>query len=103
MNILMIDTSDSAKTRLQLQTSEKTYTVTVATEERKGSQVTLSAIAKLLSDKKISPKDLTEIKVNEGPGSYTGIRVGVSIANALAFALSIPVNGKKQIVEPKYF
>jgi tRNA threonylcarbamoyladenosine biosynthesis protein TsaB len=56
-------------------------------------------------------KDLTEIKVETGAGlpagrqgSFTGLRVGISVANALGWALKIPVNGKKigELVEPKY-
>lgn len=43
-------------------------------------------------------KDIKEIKVNIGPGSFTGIRVGVSVANALAWSLGIKVNGKKQVI-----
>ena len=39
-------------------------------------------------------KDITEIKVNTGPGSFTGLRVGVAVANALGWALGVPVNGK---------
>lgn len=40
-----------------------------------------------------SPQDLTAIAVGCGPGSYTGIRVGVMIAQAMAFALNIPLIG----------
>ena len=40
-----------------------------------------------------SLKDLTEIFVITGPGSYTGIRVGVATANALAFSLNINIFG----------
>ena len=46
--------------------------------------------------------DLTEIEVHPGPGSFTGSRVGVTIANALALALEIKVNGKKPPVLPVY-
>ena len=45
---------------------------------------------------------LTGIEVFKGPGSFTGLRVGVAIANALGAAMDIPVNGKKQLVEPTY-
>ncbi len=38
---------------------------------------------------------LKEIRVNTGPGSFTGLRVGASIANALGFLLKISVNSKK--------
>lgn len=40
-----------------------------------------------------SLKDVKTIFVNIGPGSFTGIRVGVSFARSLAFALDIPVYG----------
>jgi len=46
-------------------------------------------------------QEIKEIKVNVGPGSFTGTRVGVAVANALGFALSIKVNGKK-MVKPVY-
>lgn len=50
----------------------------------------------------VSLKEITNIEVNPGPGSFTGTRVGVSIANALAFALGIKVNGKQPPIEPVY-
>jgi len=70
------------------------------------SQVVLPLIDKLLrsTGKKLS--DIKEIKVNTGPGSFTGLRVGVGIANALGWSLKVPVNGKKvspkRILEPVY-
>ena len=70
------------------------------------SQIVLPMITELLTQKGKSLNDLTEIEVFTGPGSFTGLRVGVSIANALGYALKIPVNGKEpsklEIVEPIY-
>lgn len=60
-----------------------------------GSQVLLPLIEKLLNTENLKLQDLDSIEVETGPGSFTGLRVGVSVANALGFALGIPVNGKK--------
>jgi tRNA threonylcarbamoyladenosine biosynthesis protein TsaB len=38
---------------------------------------------------------ISQIQVVTGPGSFTGSRIGVSIANALALSLDIPVVGIK--------
>ncbi len=65
-------------------------------------QSTLPAIQKLLKKSGLSLDDLKEIKVNTGPGSFVGLRVGISIANTLGFLLNIPVNGQKNPVTPNY-
>lgn len=57
------------------------------------SQELLAKIDKLLKSKKIKLSDLKAIAVFEGPGSYTGLRVGISVANSLAWSLNIPIMG----------
>lgn len=52
---------------------------------------TLELLEKFLKKEKIKPIQITKIIVCSGPGSFTGIRVGVSMAQALGFALNIPV------------
>lgn len=59
------------------------------------SQIVLPMIDELLKSKKAKVTNISEIEVATGPGSFTGIRVGISVAQALAYALNIPVNGKK--------
>lgn len=50
-----------------------------------------STIKKIISDAEITIKDIEAIAVTIGPGSYTGLRVGLSAAKGLCFALNIPL------------
>lgn len=48
-------------------------------------------IEEIISEAKINFSDLNAIAVSKGPGSYTGLRIGVSAAKGLSFALDIPL------------
>ena len=48
-------------------------------------------IEEVIEESKISVQDLAAIAVSQGPGSYTGLRIGVSAAKGLCFALNIPL------------
>ena len=48
-------------------------------------------IDSILKKNKISPKELSAISVGKGPGSYTGLRIGVASAKGLCYALDIPL------------
>jgi tRNA threonylcarbamoyladenosine biosynthesis protein TsaB len=98
---LFIDTSDSQ--RIVVGVNGKKF----ETDAKEGaSQRLLPFIVELLKKQGKKLKDITEIEVNTGPGSFTGLRVGVSVANALGWALKILVNGKDlrkgEIVDIKY-
>lgn len=66
------------------------------------SQVLLKAIRELSGESKIKITDIDEIELSTGPGSFTGLRVGASIANALGYCLNIPVNSKKMETNLSY-
>jgi tRNA threonylcarbamoyladenosine biosynthesis protein TsaB len=46
-----------------------------------------------MSQSKINQEQLSAIIVYKGPGSFTGLRIGVSVANTYAYALNIPIVG----------
>jgi len=48
-------------------------------------------IEKLLEENGLKTEDLNAIAVSQGPGSYTGLRIGVSAAKGLCFAVDIPL------------
>lgn len=92
--ILCIDTVDKKTIKVSLKEEGKVIGE-MSEENEYGSQALLPLIEKLLKSQKLEFKDLKGIEVEIGPGSFTGLRIGVSVANALGFSLGIPVNGKK--------
>jgi len=102
MLVLKIDTTQKEKVTVSLSKAGKEKDL-ISCAQQKGSQVLLPMIVEISKRNKIKLSDLSAIEVNPGPGSFTGTRVGVSVANALGFALNVPVNGKKgKIVVPIY-
>lgn len=100
MNVLSIDTGTANKIIVSLVVGEKK--ISKGSEQKFGSQALLSTIQEVIKEAGLELKDLNEIKVAIGPGSYTGLKVGAAVANALGFALNIPVNGKKMVTELNY-
>lgn len=60
---------------------------------RTHSETVMPMIERMLMELSFSPNQLDAIAVNCGPGSFTGVRIGVCAANAMGAALSIPVIG----------
>ncbi len=79
---LYIDTSSNQQTIVQLGDKKLVRDSSVWK-----SQAVLPMLKELLGERDI--KEITEIKINPGPGSYTGLKVGAAIANALSFALGL--------------
>lgn len=97
---LFIDTSDTKRIVLGFN-GEK---ITAKTKQEKV-QMLLPLIARELEKRGKKKEDITEIEFMEGPGSFTGLRVGAAVANALSWALNIAVNkhpAAEKPVVPKY-
>lgn len=101
--ILIINTADSDKTRVGLEIDGRRHFLKEKTKILKA-QNTLPLIKKILRRENLNLSDIKAIEVNRGPGSFTGLKVGVAVANALSFILKVPINNKKvgEIEVPKY-
>ena len=55
------------------------------------SQTLMPMISEMMSMADVKPEELDAIAVSEGPGSFTGLRIGASIAKGLAWTLKIPI------------
>jgi tRNA threonylcarbamoyladenosine biosynthesis protein TsaB len=51
----------------------------------------MAAVDRVLADAHWAPRDLDGLAVSIGPGSFTGLRIGVSTAKGLAWALDLPI------------
>lgn len=58
---------------------------------RELSKQLLPELAKLLASQKIGWGDLEGVVIFEGPGSFTGLRIGFTTANTIAYSLGIPI------------
>jgi len=61
--------------------------------EMESSQTLLPTLEELLKQKRLTPQDLAAVAVAVGPGSFTGIRVGLSTAQGLCLPGGIPAYG----------
>ena len=103
MNSLLIDTTSNSEAVVSLRIGKKEYKKSKKYDKNRA-QIVLPLIKLLLDEEGLAFKDISSIKVNPGPGSFTGIRVGVSVANVLGFFLDVPINNlpQGQLVEPTY-
>lgn len=62
-------------------------------EPRMQAALTAVFVDRLLKENRLRMKDFDAVAVSKGPGSYTGLRVGVSTAKGLCFGAGIPLIG----------
>ena len=90
MLTLFIDTHDS-DIRLALILDKKILKEITNKEKLDHSTVCMPTLIKLMDDCQKTVYDLSDIVVVNGPGSFTGERIGVTIAKTLAYTLNIPI------------
>ena len=89
--ILSVDASTEAMSVALLNGDEITETYKLAPREH--AKLLLPSIEALLADSQLSLNQLDAIACNLGPGAFTGIRIGVSVAQGLAYGANLPAIG----------
>ncbi|MCB7069644.1 tRNA (adenosine(37)-N6)-threonylcarbamoyltransferase complex dimerization subunit type 1 TsaB [Caldibacillus sp. 210928-DFI.2.22] len=106
MNILAIDTSTNVL-GVGIASNEKIIGEYITNIKRNHSTRVLPAIDFLLKDCGMDIKEINKIIVANGPGSYTGLRIGLTIGKTLAWTLNIPIVGvsslKLMAASARYF
>ena len=88
--ILLIETS-TAQLSTALAEDGVVTAFRICGEPRMQAALTAAYVKEVLDEKGLTVKDLEAVCVGRGPGSYTGLRVGVSTAKGLCFGAGIPL------------
>ena len=88
--ILCIETATSVCS-VALCDREKVIAVAEAQEGTSHASMLTVLAGRLLSEAGITPSSLEAVAVSKGPGSYTGLRIGVSVAKGIAWGSGIPL------------
>ncbi len=89
--LLFIDTSDLHQMTFALIPNNGNIVRQEFTIAYNESDQTLGILDRFLKQNKLSSNDISKIIACSGPGSFTGTRVGITIAQAFGFAKKIPV------------
>ena len=90
MRVLALETSERIGSLATLQTNgQQVEVVCEATlpADQRAAQSLLPAVRSILHDSGWEPKQLDLVCVTTGPGSFTGLRIGVTAAKTLAYAV----------------
>lgn len=90
MWVLFISTYDELIT-IGLLKDDKLIMKKEKNSNREHSIYTVPLIDEILKENNLKPKDLKQIIVINGPGSFTGVRLGITVAKTLAYTLKIPI------------
>jgi len=94
---LYINTTQNNFMEIGIKDKNKLVAVKKFKSHRTRAEKLLPAIEKLLKANKLKLSNLGSIEVENRGGSFTSLRNGVVTANALAYALGIPVTGSKKL------
>lgn len=86
MNILALETIDISASVTLLEDDREKKTVVLAADQR-STQTLVPAVQDLLHSEGLRPQDVDLVALAQGPGSFTGLRVGMTFAKTFAYAV----------------
>jgi tRNA threonylcarbamoyladenosine biosynthesis protein TsaB len=89
---LCIDTSNSLSTTVKIDNQGQIREKIVSGKMK--SQQVLPVLENIIRDSNLTSEKISQISVNTGPGSFTGIRVGITVAKVLALLLGVKINDR---------
>lgn len=92
MKVLAIDTSNQVM-GVAVTDGDVVLGEMITNMKRNHSVRLMPCVQTLLKEVQLTPGDLDRVAVAAGPGSYTGVRIGVTTAKTLAWSLDIPIVG----------
>lgn len=93
MNILAFDVSITGCAVGCLDSTTGQWTYRHESTDRGQAEILIPMIESVVQEAGITMKDIGCIAVTQGPGSFTGVRIGLATARTLGLALNIPVCG----------
>jgi tRNA threonylcarbamoyladenosine biosynthesis protein TsaB len=91
--IILTLRTDKPEAELALFDSETKLNGIIWQAHRELAETIHTKIRELLETQSKSLQDLEAVVAYQGPGSFTGLRIGLSVANALADSLDVPIVG----------
>ena len=91
MKVLALDTSTLTASVALVEDDTVLAAGAVDTRQGAASERLMPLVADVLARAGVSPRDLDAVAVGAGPGSFTGLRIGMATAKGIAFAAGIPL------------
>lgn len=90
----LIDTTKNNSIEVTLKSNLKMMDRKIISAPRAQAEKLLPLIDGIFKKNNLSFKDIKKIKVSNSGGSFTGLRIGIVTANALGYAMGVPVEGE---------
>ena len=91
--IILTLRTDKPEAEIGLYDDQEQLAYETWTAHRQLAETLHAKIQELLKNQNKDWADIQGIIIFKGPGSFTGLRIGMSVANALAYSLSVPIIG----------